>query len=35
MKILPYDDNLLNTPDFNKTDYLLNRTNYGKVRFTT
>ena len=34
MKVLPFDDDLLGSPNFNKTDYLLNRTNYGKIRFT-
>ena len=33
MKILPYDDDLLSRPSFNKTDYILNRTNYGDLEW--
>ena len=33
MKILPYDDEIFAQPGFNKTAYLLNRTNYGNMMF--
>ena len=33
MKVLIYDDELLNRDGFNKTEYLLNRTNYTSIEF--
>ena len=33
MKVLIYDDDLLNSNGFNKTDYLLNQTNYTSIQF--
>ena len=33
MKVLIYDDELLNSDGFNKTEYLLNRTNHTSIEF--
>jgi len=33
MKVLIYDDDLVNTDVFNKTEYLLNRKNYTSIAF--
>jgi len=33
MKVLPFDDELFANGTINKTQYVLNRTNYGRVSF--